>query len=1137
VSGQDTGPVRALHGLRGQLVSSHFAAHVLPVAFAGEIDAGGAPIAHAAFRRLRRQWARSLGPASGVRAVFDLAAAPLVELLRFSVTDPAPRAGGIIACGLRLGNEPAASLLVAPWGTSLDRQWRAAVAIGTDAGSRWCLCFNGESLRLADITRGHSRASVEFQLDEAADHADTFSVMWALLRADAFAAGPDGSLVDRAFHASLRTGEAVCASLRHGVLESVRLLLNALFSSGRTRIRPREPGPEAIAAIFEQALTIVYRLLFLLFAEARQLVPHWHPIYRDRYTIASLRELAAAAGRERGLWEAIQAISRLAHAGCDAGDLHVTPFNGRLFSPSTTPLGEQARVDDPTARDALIALTTTAGRKRGGREDIAYRDLGVEELGAVYESVLDFTPAVSARGASGWRLELTRTGHARKDSGTFYTPRSLTDFLVRRTLAPLVAGLDADAILSLRIVDPAMGSGAFLVSACRFLAHAHEDALLVEGRCLPGDLTEADRARIRRTVAQRCLFGVDANPRAVQLARLSLWLATLAGDCPLTFLDHHLRTGDSLVGASPADILRQPPSVRGRGGAHTSALPLFDPDAFQSVAGPLVVERERITREPGETIGAVREKERALAALSRDGHDVMRWRAVADLWCACWFWPDAKPPDARVFADLAACLQERTSQLPASTAGEWLTRAREVARGLQFFHWPLEFPEVFYAADGTSLGVRSGFDAVVGNPPWDMIRADRAGGSDEDERRRIRQLTRFVRESGIFRRTGDGHPNRYQLFVERALQLARPGGRMGLVVPSGLATDRGSTALRHALLHDCDTDAIVGFDNRDGVFPIHRSTRFLLLTTTCGGPTRAVRCTFGLRSAQDLESVDGDPPAAAGPASVTMTRSTIARISGEDLAIPDVHSARDLAILERIAARFPRLGDRDGWHARFGRELNATDDRGCFVASAGGHTLPVLEGKDIAPFAARVPPSAPRLAAADAIRRLGAVPGRRLAYRDVASATNRVTIIAARLPARVVTTHTLLCLKSAMPARVQQFLCGVLNSFVANYQIRMRGTTHVGVGPIERLRAPALSPDSRELARVVSLVSRLEASEGSDERAYVQLQAAIAALYELDPIEWRHIVGTFPLIDDRIRKAAIDTYENGGPVLWRDSDF
>ena len=300
------------------------------------------------------------------------------------------------------------------------------------------------------------------------------------------------------------------------------------------------------AATLDQALTVVYRILFLLFAEARGAVPIWHELYRDAYTIEALTRQAGKA-QARGLWAALQAISRLAHAGCKAADLDVTAFNGRLFSPRHAPLVEQRRVPDAVARDVLLSLATESTPQ--GRRRISYHDLGVEQLGSVYERVLEYEP----RGR-GTAIALSRTSIERKATGSFYTPRAITEFLVRRTLSPLVEGKSADQILELRVLDPAMGSGAFLVAACQFLADHCEKALIVEGRWAAGEVTPSDRATLKRQVAERCLYGVDLNPTAVQLARLSMWLTTLAADRPLTFLDHHLAAGNSLLGASITDL-------------------------------------------------------------------------------------------------------------------------------------------------------------------------------------------------------------------------------------------------------------------------------------------------------------------------------------------------------------------------------------------------------------------------------------------------------------------------------------------------------------------------------------------------------------------------------------------------------
>ena len=207
---------------------------------------------------------------------------------------------------------------------------------------------------------------------------------------------------------------------------------------------------------------------------------------------------------------------------------------------------------------------------------------------------------------------------------------------MRRTLHPLVDGAPADRILQLRVVDPAMGSAAFLVSACRYLARAYERALVREDSADAADIDEADRALFRRLVAQRCLFGVDLNPTAVQLARLSLWLATLSANKPLTFLDHHLVCGNSLIGASPIDIARQPPGVRSRRPPNRTGMPLFSDADLEPSLARAVVERRWLADTRDDTADVVREKERRLDRLRAGA----RWKSVADLWCACWMWPD-----------------------------------------------------------------------------------------------------------------------------------------------------------------------------------------------------------------------------------------------------------------------------------------------------------------------------------------------------------------------------------------------------------------------------------------------------------------------------------------------------------------
>lgn len=1169
-----------LPGISGTLISQFFAEEILFSRFVGQLGETTRAAAHIVMAEWWKRSAAILGPASSPRALWDRGIVPPLQLLGYETAEGLSIAKGMFGgvcrtAGLTL------RVLVAPWNDDLDRAWRVA-ARHERPTDRWWICFNGSRVRLVDSTRIYADRYVEFDLEAVAMDARSFAVFWAVLRASVFLPPPGGSpppappLFEQLVELSAAHASGVCRSLQRGVLEALAELLGCLIVLPRASHRNRPVTRETLSAAFQGSLTAIYRVLFLLFAEARGLVPIWHPIYRDSYTIEALRAAIERSARPRGLWESLQAIARLAREGCAAGDLRVTPFNGRLFA--TVPAIDASRPlgDEPVQR-ALLALSTTPAGS-AGRQRIDYRDLGVEQLGAVYEAVLDYEPAVDDGPHPSVRLR--KGSHERKATGTFYTPRPITEYIVRRTLYPLVRDAGAERILRLRVLDPSMGSAAFLVAACRYLGRAYEAALVRDGACAAEDVTESDRCSFRRTIAQRCLFGVDRNPMAVQLARLSLWLATLAGDRPLTFLDHRLRVGNSLVGATPADLGRRAPprSAVGRSRARPPSLPFFDEPELGDALKSVLPDRIRIAAEPSDTLAAVRLKERLLQQMSESTGMLERWREAADLWCACWFWPDDAPPTPQMFAALADSCVRGVSMLPQPIAGTLLQTARTTARTERFFHWMLEFPEAFYESDGTPLA-DPGFDAVVGNPPWDMLRADSRVSSD---RRAANQQTRFIKDSGAYRAQSPGHVNLYQVFLERAVQLTRRGGRIGIVLPSGVLTDHGATPIRRLLFHRCQTDSLIVFENRAAVFPIHRSVKFVLLTSTTGGETTEVSCRMGERDPSALDAVDEGSTSAF---SVRLTRQFVERASGSDLAIPEVRTAFEVALLDRINERFPSLSGRDGWKVAFGRELNATDDSRHFTDSVSG--LPVLEGKQIEPFRVRLEGTRCRIPGSLASRLLGesaAYQRPRLAYREVASSTNRLTLIAAIVPGHVVTTHSIFCLKTPLPARDRAFLCGMLNSFVSNFLVRLFVTTHVTATAIGRLRVPRLSADDflfREIARLSARLSRRnEVGEAglktrlyrgsrrnkilsgqprvveaglqrgpqrggsSNEiveaglqtrlqwnRDYARLQALAAHAYELDERDLTHVLGTFPLIDAGVKDETMGWFVRGVGAL------
>ena len=1039
-------------GFGGELVSH---AYVEQELLPANVDETGD--LHSFERRLARWWrtaSRTLGPASSARSVFDAAVLPLLTLLEHGRPVMSPHQLGLSG---RLGH--AVALLVVPWCIPTRTAAAAATRLGLSTAVEWALVSNGRSLSVIDCTRTWSRARIDFDFEHLLATRKGVAVLWLLVSSRAS--------LRRHVGASDAHASRVCGALGDSVLEMLPRLAAALAAN--------TAGRQAT----DQALTLIYRILFLLFAESRGMVPIWHQLYREAYSIDVLTRKAGQPGA-RGLWPTLQAISRLAHAGCKAADLDVTPFNGRLFSPRHAPLIERRRIDEGVIRDALLALATE--KTRVGRRAISYHDLGVEQLGSVYERVLEH--------------------EQRKATGSFYTPRSITEFLVRQTLAPLVQGKSAAAIQQLRVLDPAVGSGAFLVAACQYLADQCEAANINDGTWAPGSVTAADRATLRRLVAERCLYGVDANPAAVQLARLSMWLTTLAADRPLTFLDHHLATGNSLVGARLADLARPPR------GSHAAApappLPLFGDQLADTLSEQVLPARLQLALTPSDSIDAVKDKERTLARLTAVDGVFMRWSLAADAWCAALLLRD--PPSAGLVTEWIAAATGGPTTLPAQRLDASLADATDCARRHGSFHWELAFPEVFIGADGR-IDLDGGFDAVIGNPPWGVVRSDPA--------------LRFYGGSGQYSLQGRGHANLYQLFLERAVRLVKPGGRIGLILPSGIATDHGSASLRRHLFDRTSIDTWLGFDNRRRIFPIHRSMRFVLLCATTGGRTETLKFRSGLVEPSAL----GEEPGASPPLSIT--RSRLESWSPE-LCVPDVSDRASLAILSGISSRVPALADSSGWNVRFGRELNATDDRPHFVARARrkDDVLPIIEGKLLSPFQVNVDAAPLGIPANTAATLIDAAEFRRarIGYRDVASATNKLTLIAAMLPARTISTHTVFVSKTRLDDDSQWCLLGLLNSFVANYLIRLRVTTHVTAATMARLPVPRPSAGTPAFETLVALSRRLSLA-GIEAAAddYARLNAIAAQLYGVTSDQFAYVLGTFPLMakDTRDRSLSI----------------
>ena len=650
--------------------------------------------------------------------------------------------------------------------------------------------------------------------------------------------------------------------------------------------------------------------------------------------------------------------------------LGVPRYNGGLFDPQRHAFLEQKFVGD---RHLLRALDYLARRRKtddkgsfAGYEPVDYRTLGVRQLGSIYEGLLEYKVSVAAealvtvrRGGKETWLPARERGKAktietkapgelylatdkgeRKATGSYYTPDAIVKYIVEQTLGPLVAearrraeeahagdapgakthgpeGQRAAAarrfeaeILALNILDPAMGSGHFLVDATDYLARALATAewttaggkTTADGRPPTADGTtaaatpnpyslspnpypseESDLTYWRRRVVEACIYGVDKNELAVELAKLSLWLVTVAEAKPLSFLDHHLRHGDSLIGAWLKDLDRPPGAIRGRssaaGGQPSEAAPLFDESAFTANAGQAVSEAATIETMLTEDLAAVHAKEQVYQTI-RDTH-LGRWRRLADLWVSAWF---GNEMSAAEYRDLALRLQgQPEATMSAEQAARYLNHP--AATDNDYFHWELEFPEVFFDRYGRPKGERAGFDAVIGNPPYDEL-SEVALGRQIIEKDFFLSVPHFT--SAVTYRV-----NLSRLFIAHAVFLTKRSGLHGFIVPMSFLGDRFTYELRRDLLNQVTFIKVDAFPQKDD--PYNR-VFFEAKLPTCLYILRNhfTDGAFAVRTHPGKDIMESSP-------SYKTTASEIVRVDPENATIP-VISHHEWSLYSRLAA-------------------------------------------------------------------------------------------------------------------------------------------------------------------------------------------------------------------------------------------
>ncbi|MFD8493870.1 Eco57I restriction-modification methylase domain-containing protein [Amycolatopsis sp. NPDC059657] len=889
-------------------------------------------------------------------------------------------------------------LHLAPWQSSLDKRPGGAGTVPpqslvqeclnrTDA-HLWGVLTNGRQLRLLRDSSALATASyVEFDLEAIFDGElfSEFVLLYRLLHVSRFAtaegATPSTCWLEKWRLDAITSGTRALDQLRDGVQAAITTLGTG-FLRHPANVNLRENVD--VSVLHNGLLRLVYRLLFVFVAEDRDVLhaPEATAQARERYAAYfSTARLRAHARRRRGtahddLYQALRVV--LAALGDENGRPELgLPGLGGIFDPTPA----DAVIDGLACSNEylLTAIRHLAQVRDVGSRRIRavdYRHLDAEELGSIYESLLELVPRHSAVDRTFELVELA--GNTRKTTGSYYTPSSLIECLLDSTLDPViddavkrgelaasVAGQPdpAEAIvselLSLTVCDPACGSGHFLVAAARRIA---KRIAAVRERN-PEPVTESVRVALHEVIA-RCIYGVDLNPMAVELAKVSLWLEALVPGKPLDFLDAHLKCGNALLGTTPS-LLRQgiPDSAfiatEGDDKKFAKTLEKMNIDEREGQFSLFDIENttmkvtntafaasvRQITGKASGKLRDVRQKAEAYTSWT-ESPEYVNALHLADAWCAAFMWIKTADGPRAVTEGVFRALEDPSAAGASPETHNEIVRLRDQYR---FFHWYLEFPEIFAAGADDELpgqGWRGGFSCVLGNPPWDSVElkeqeffAQRSpeiaavGKADArkkliaalrddpdtltlfrayaDAKRAVYAESHFLRRSGRVPLTGKGNLNTYAVFSETARILTGDRGRAGVIVPTGIATDARTQYFFKDLVLNGSLTALYDFENATPLFPgVHRSFKFCVLSVAGRALHEpAAKFAFFLHDPAELDDADKTFPLS--PEEITL-------LNPNTGTCPIFRSRRDAEITLGIYSNVPILVKEPDEHGRGG---------------------------------------------------------------------------------------------------------------------------------------------------------------------------------------------------------------------------
>lgn len=887
------------------------------------------------------------------------------------------------------------------WGVELDKRTKGVAgaaeraphamvqeALNRTDGYLYAVVSNGRSLRLLrDSTSLSGQSYIEFDLEAMFDGEvfSDFVLLYLLLHQSRVEVrSGNGGASDCWLEAwrttSIASGTRALTLLRSGVKEAIEALgTGFLQHPANTELRRRLDDKEARVEDFHHALLrLVYRLLFLFVAEDRDALldptaePKARQRYADYFSTARLRRLAL---RRRGtkhtdLWTALTLVLKA------LGHEHGQPALG---IPGIGGLYDHHEADDLLSdaglpNDALLAAVRSLSvvqPKNQPKQSVDYRNLGAEELGSIYESLLELVPRHNPAEQT-FTLE-TLAGNERKTSGSYYTPSSLIDLVLDEALDPLLdeaerAADPEEALLALKVCDPACGSGHFLVAAARRIAER-----LATVRTGEIDLTPTDVRDALHDVVGTCIYGVDLNPLAAELAKVSLWLEAMTPGRPLSFLDAHIKVGNALLGTTPDLLTKGIPDdafialtgddkgvVSGlkrhnkleRDKGHES---LFDVAEATVSNASLRSALDKAQPSVARSLADVHEAKRRYAAYLAS-RDLAHERLRADAWCASFVQPKTSE-DVPLTSSTLTTIDQGT--LPGQATVEAI-RAR--AAEYKFFHWWLEFPDVFEVSAATAAlpnGWGGGFTAIVGNPPWERIKLQEqeffaqrdaavANAPNAAARKRLikaltdtnpalaaewanasRQaeaISHFLRRSGRYPLCGVGDVNTYAVFAELFRSSIAFESRMGIITPTGLATDATTSGFFADTIKHKRLATFYDFENEAKIFQgVHNQFRFAVTTMTGGKPVDDVNLAFYTRYVSETTA----RRFGLSPAEVLM-------LNPNTGTLPVFRTRRDAEITLGIYRRFPvliRESDRaNPWGLRFTSMFHMSNDSGLFEA-------------------------------------------------------------------------------------------------------------------------------------------------------------------------------------------------------------